>query len=278
MMLEHITSDTEQYERILGYSDPGEGKTRWATSLPERYGDMLYVCADEGSEGLGPILHQYRPRIIRLKVKPPDKDRSKWDPIAEYWDIAIKAQDGTWAREFPNAKTIIFDSFTAMAKQWMFHIANTGQFSQTGHIRIGPRGSEGGYNIPIPADYGAAQNALERYINKLFELSYHIIIVCHAAYDEPQEGGAPEFGPMTVGKATVRTMAGKFPMVVRITQRTVGGGPGKEAKQEVTAYTQRQGLWNAKLRSPKVLLDPDPINFWKEYDEKVYQAARHPKS
>jgi hypothetical protein len=281
-MLQHITDEVEQYERIAGYSDPGEGKTRWATSLTERFGDIIYICADEGSERMDPILHTYRPRVKRLKVRAPDdpKGREGWDPIAEYWDIAIKARDGTWRKEFPNAKTIIIDSVTEMGNQWMQHIANTGQFSVEKHIRIGPRGSEGGYNIPLPGDYGATQNAINRYLAALFELPYHIICVFHAAYDEPDSGGAAEFGPKTVGKATVRTIAGKFPMVVRVASKTIGAGPGKEPRQEVTAYTQRQGLWNAKLRSgddvnpmPKVVLNPDPINFWEKYDELIYSKA-----
>jgi hypothetical protein len=259
-----------QYEGILIYSDPGEGKTRLATSLTERFGETIYACADEKSEKLDPVLHRYRKRIHRWK---PEAGK---DVIAEYWDLLIKAKDGTWAREFPDAKTIAIDSGTAMGLSWLYHIANTGQFTQTGHIRIGPRGDDAGYNIPIPADYGAAQRALDRWVTFALNLPYHFIFICHADFDEPQEGGPAEFGPKTVGKATVRTLAGKFPMVVRVASRTTGGGPGKDARQEVTAYTQRQGMWNAKLRSgheinpiPKVKLDADPINFWKEYEEKV---------
>ena len=278
MSLAHITKDEPKKIIAADFGEPGSGKTRLATSLPiEPFGDMIYVCADEGSEGLDPILKKYRPRIHRLKPRPSDK--GEWDPIADYWDIVIKAKDGTWKREFPDAKTIIIDSFTAMSSYWMQHIANTGQFSQSGHIRIGPRGSEAGYNIPIPADYGATQRALDRYLNGLFDLPYHIICVFHAAYDEPDSGGAPEFGPMTVGKSTVRVIGGKFPMVVRVESRTVGAGPGKESKQEVTAHTQRQGVWNAKLRSgdeinpmPKTVLNPDPINFWETYIEKVHNS------
>ena len=76
-----------------------------------------------------------------------------------------------------------------------------------------------------------------------------------------------EGGPATAGKATVRSFPGRFDTVIHLERRTVDKTPS------ITAHTERHGIWSAGIRSghlvnpmPSIKLDPDPINFWKEYD------------
>jgi hypothetical protein len=127
----------------------------------------------------------------------------------------------------------------------------------------------------MQGDYMATHNIISRLVDFLFKQPLHLIVVCHAIYDEAREGGTIEGGPATAGKATVRSFPGRFDTVIHLTRRAnqPSGGTGNNQTSSVTAWTERHGIWSAGIRSghatnpmPKLDLDADPINFWKQYD------------
>src|SRR3972149_5190804 len=104
MGLKRVTEPSERFERILEYSDPKSGKTRLATSLTERFGDILYVAADPGSEGLASVLSPYSSRCKVITSTP--EPGKKYDPIDDAFHIAIM----DWKKEFPTVKTLVWDT------------------------------------------------------------------------------------------------------------------------------------------------------------------------
>ena len=260
----------ERLERCLIYSDPKCGKTRLATSLPERFGNLIYIAADEGSENLAPVLSSYRGRLTVVRA---GMGEGKKDLVGDYFEAACH----NWKKDVPGANTLIWDTMTASARQMLQHIADTGQFSQEKHIVLGAPGSAARQAIPMQGDYMAVQNMLERLVALLFQQALHVLVLCHATFDEPQGGGSVEGGPATAGKATVRSFPGRFDSVIHL-EKQVTQSPGQAAKSTVVAHTERHGIWSAGIRSqhpvnpmPKVVLESDPINFWNLYDQNFLQ-------
>lgn len=253
-------------ERILIYGDPKTGKTRLATSLTERFGNLIYFAADPGSEGLASVL-QPKKGQIHIVASAPEPGK-KYDPIDDAFQIAIM----DWSKEYPNAKTLVWDTMTATSMAVLQHVADTGQFSQGSHIALGTPGTAGRQNIPMQGDYMATHNIISRLVDYLFRQQLHIVVVCHATYDEPRDGGSVEGGPATSGKATVRSFPGKFDSVIHLQRRTVEGKP------VVEAFTERHGIWSAGIRSghkinpmPKTVLEADPTHFWQTFDSHFTQ-------
>lgn len=275
MSLKKLTAQEEKFERVLLYGDPKTAKTRLATSLTDRFGEILYYAADPGSEALSSVLPHYRSRINVIKSV---SDGKTWDPDADAFNFALM----DWSAEFPNVRTIVWDTMTATSLDLLSYVADTGQFSERKHIAIGS--GQSSQNIPMQGDYMAVQNRVHRLLNALFSKRLHLVVVCHANYDEPREGGSVEGGPATVGKATIRAFPGRFDTVL-FTNRSSKppekiGEPGKPT---FAVYTERYRIWSAGIRSshainpmPKVELDPDPINFWKLYDKNFAKVVPAP--
>lgn len=290
MALKLGSPTTERLERILIYGDPKTGKTRLATSLTPRFGDALYVASDPGSDSLSSVLNAYRPRIRPVSMEfPKGKPLTATDnPHRDSFHIACNDWIGSgvpaeWAGK-PPIKTLIWDTMTATAQDILAYVATSGQFSQSAHVGLGAPGSVEHQKLPMQGDYMAAHNIISRLVDFLFKQPLHLIVICHATYDEPREGGSVEGGPATTGKATVRSFPGRFDTVIHLTRRatTSGGvGPGTAPSPSVTAWTERHGIWSAGIRSghttnplPKLDLESDPINFWKQYDEKFLTASK----
>jgi len=260
----------ERLERILIYGDPKTGKTRLATSLTGRFGEILYVASDPGSESASSVLTPYVGRLHC--VKPTGGDTAKSNPHVDAFEIATR----DWKKDFPEVRTLIWDTMTATALDILQYVATSGQFSQTAHVGLGTPGSVEHQKLPMQGDYMATHNIISRLVDFLFKQPLHLIVICHATYDEPKEGGAVEGGPATAGKATVRSFPGKFDAVIRVARRASGGAPTAGVgggASTVTAFTERVGIWSAGIRSghatnpmPKVDLQSDPINLWEQYD------------
>jgi hypothetical protein len=258
-------------ERTLIYGDPKTGKTRLATSLTPRFGEALYIAADPGAEGMSSILPAYVGRIQCLK--PIGGDTAKSNPHVDAFEIATR----NWQKDFPEVKTLIWDTMTATALDILQYVATSGQFSQTAHVGLGIPGSPEHQKLPMQGDYMATHNIISRLVDFLFKQPLHLIVICHAGYDEPKDGGALEGGPATAGKATIRSFPGKFDSVLHVVRKgstpvpSVGGvGVGTS---NVSVFTERHGVWSAGIRSghtsnpmPRVDLQPDPINFWELHD------------
>ena len=254
------------WHRILIYSDPKSGKTRLATSLPSSWGKILYVAEDDNSESLAPVLEKYRSNITVVKSRPTYD--GKYDPVAEAFAIAMG-----WKEILPDAGTMIWDTMSSSGDKFLKYIAEKGQFSQTQHITVGAMDGPGKQVIPMQGDYGGAQNVISNLTSFLMQQPLHLIVLCHAKYDEPQTGETVEGGPATVGNATVRTYSKPFDTVIHLGKRSFGGGPGQDTKCVVVAHTERHGIWQASIREgkgrnpmPKVELKPDPIDFWNLYE------------
>lgn len=269
-------SSIETLERICFYGPPKAGKTRTATSLPKRFGNIIYFAADPASERLSSVLPDYRSRIHVVKSVPKlllngKPDYKNWDPDTEAFQFVLN--EAEWRKKWPLAKTIVWDTMTQTSNDILQHVATTGQFSEKKHIIIG----EGDFAqaIPMMGDYMAAQNRIDRLTDFLFRTEYHVIVLCHAIYDETSDGSDVEGGPATCGKAQVRKYAGKFPSYFYATRgRGQKEKPGDPEIPSFLLYTTKHKIWGAGIRSERkdnpiacVTLETDPINFWKRHDE-----------
>lgn len=257
-----VVKERQSKVRALGYAAPKSGKTRWATSLPDSFGQILYVAEDDNSETLGPVLDKYKSRITVVKSV---NDYSKtYDPVAEVFDIAVD-----WKKYCPEAGTIVWDTMSATGDRVLQFIAEKAQFSGQ-HIVVGAPSGPGRFVVPMQGDYGGAQNCITRLTSFLMQLPLHVIVLCHERLDEASGGQGIEGGPATVGNATVRTYSKPFDITVRLEKKTTAA-PGQPSKTTVTAFTERVGVWQASIREgggvnrmPRIELEPDPINFWNQ--------------
>lgn len=263
----------QRLERILIYGDPKTGKTRLATSLPDHFGKLLYVAADPGAESLGPVLAPYRDRIAGV-LKPSSGTEPKNNPHHDAFDIATRNWAAETSRIGEGVRTIVWDTMTATALDILSYVATSGQFSAGAHISLGTPGSVEHQKLPMQGDYMATHNIISRLVDFLFKQPLHLIVICHAAFDEPRDGGGAEGGPATAGKATVRSFPGRFDSVIHLQRRGSGPAPGAGtgASSSVVAYTERHGIWSAGVRSghannpmPKVDLAADPQHFWNDF-------------
>jgi hypothetical protein len=277
MALKIGSPTAERFERILIYGDPKTGKTRLATSLTGRFGDILYVASDPGADGLASVLGNYRDRIRCVSpatATPTVQDNPHRDAFLIACNDWIGKPPVEWKGKEP-IRTIVWDTMTATASDILSYVATSGQFSDKAHIGLGQPGGVEHQKLPMQGDYMATHNIISRLVDFLFKQPLHLIVVCHAVYDEPREGGNVEGGPATAGKATVRSFPGRFDTVIHLTRRAGGAqSTGTGPNSAVTAWTERHGIWSAGIRSghavnpmPKLDLEPDPNNFWREYDK-----------
>lgn len=260
MALKRGTTAEERLERILIYAEPKCGKTRLATSLPAHFGESIYVAWDPGTEHLGPVLSDYRNRLHVIQSVPDGK--TPYSPDVDAFAIALY----DWKKEYPNAKTLIWDHISATAEDCLAQIADAGQFSDK-HIKIGTPSSAGKLNVPMEGDYGAVHSTIDRLTTYLFRQPLHLIILAHATIIESKDGSGLLGGPATVGRASVRKYAGRFDTVIHL---------ARKRRDKVDAFVafmdKHDNLWSAGVRSsllinpmPSFDLAPDPINFWHTY-------------
>lgn len=246
-------------ERILIYSDPKCGKTRLATSLPEHFGESIYVAWDPGTEHLGPVLPQYRSRLHPIQSVP--KKGETYAPDQDAFAIALM----NWQEKFPKVRTLIWDHMSATAEDCLAFIADSSQFSKS-HVAIGAPGSAGKLNLPMEGDYGAVHGTIDRLTTFLFRQPLHLIVLAHANMAEVRGEGLVG-GPATVGKASIRKYPGRFDSVIHLARKK-----GEKGERYVAYTDKHDGLWIAGVRShlstnpmPSLDLSPDPINFWNTY-------------
>lgn len=265
----------EKRERIIVYGAPGVGKTRFALSLTPRFGNILYYAADYNSHYLDSIAAKKQERVTVIRTMGKD------GPIADFSEFCLHdwaSEEGTPLPDgtlFPRIGTIIVDTYTTVMQQAIMESANRGLAGVKPHFRVGEV-NKGGQNIPTWDDYLGTEGLSRGLIKDLFEGQHnmHIIFVCHE--DVKQVEGMPATGgPSHPGRKMVVDMPGSFSTVIRLIKEPVLI-PGEEvARNRVIAITDHDGKFIAKTRtqdesgiSPlgKVMLDPDPVNFWKQYD------------
>lgn len=257
--------------RIALYGPAKSGKTRLATSLPwgPLWGERaVYVAWDPGSEELGSVLTSNRDRLI---VVGPEKHGKKYDPLAQ----AVELATHDWKKDYPDVKTIIWDTVTETSRDLLAAYANSGQFSDK-HVTFGKPGSLEFHAAPMEGDYGAAQRSsvfILEYLDRQTEL--HKVLLFHDELVEPRENmpGSTFGGPALAGKAGTKIIAGRYDNLLRCGTRPITIPPNKVETRYVVS-TRPSGHWLAGFRHPQEVnpipqleLKPNPVSFWNAFDQ-----------
>lgn len=248
---------------IVAYGAGGTSKSRSAAACcrarPDVYGERAaLVCADPGSEGLGPILEADRGRMEKVGFD------AKSDVYTQIMDIL----QFDWKAE--GIKTCIWDTMTTVGQIMLAQLANSGKFSERNIELSTVKGGEA--KQPMQGDFLAAETLLFRFLYKLRDSGMNHILLFHELDVRPEQGtpGDPYGGPAFVGKAMTRKIGGWATQTLRFSTR-----PKKRAtltapiEQEYVVHTEDRGIWKAKFRlpqptnpCPEIVLNPDPINLW----------------
>lgn len=253
------------------YAEPKCGKTRLATSLPwgERWGTKaLYVAADMDSENLGSVLLHNREHLVTEK---PTYDKSKGrTPHTEAFRIAST----DWASK--GYQTLIWDTGSTTAEELLHYYADSGVFQGDKgdkHISVGDAHSY--MAQPLQGDYAVAQGAVARVLRMLFQQRMNVIVLFHQ--DSTEAEGLGTYGPKTVGRSTIRTVAGMFDNLLRIEVKDravqTRAGVAPQIVQDYIVHTARQGRFMAGVRIPhvdnpypQIVMEKDPINVWRTFE------------
>lgn len=276
------TSGLSNRRRIALYGEPKFGKTRLATSLPwgDHWGERaVYVGWDEGAAELASVLPANRERLIQVYPEPVEKKNRDGsttlvlDPHKE----AIQIASRNWKKDYPEVGTIIWDTMTSTSQDLLSAYADTGAFSEDGHVSVGEKGTPTYMAQAMQGDYGLAQRATLHILKFLFNQPLNVIVLFHVGETEGNSGRMV-IGPATVGRAGIEPVSQRFDNLFRVEARETMGKDKDPRKKQLQFYciTQRKGLYLGGLRSPhkenpmpEVLLEPDPINFWQRLDESL---------
>ena len=253
----------EPRERILVYSVAGYGKTRFVTSLTDRFGEIIYIAIDEGSESLDSVLSKYRSRIHVEAL----------DGINPLEDAAAIVHTN-WKAKYPKAKTLVIDTFSTWTWNVLQYITNAGMFS-TKRVVIG-EGTKQATALPDVGEYGGVHAQIRLFLTNLFNVQrdMNIIIVCHS---DPPEAGRGKGGPSTVGKKMTEWLPARFKTVIHLDREVSNVITNSQVLQssKLRAYSAPHGEWIARINEssekgnpmPVFDLPIDPNPYWVRYDE-----------
>jgi len=255
-------------DRIAVYGVPGVGKSSFAFSVPEEMGGIVYVALDDNAETLRVVPKEVRKRVMAV-VKP------RGENVLQNLEQVAATK---WSKEFPGAGVLIIDTFTTAAIRLLLWFANKGFFSGKDgdkHVVFGNPGNQ--QAIPLPADYGAVQNATRSFFDHLFATNddLHILTLFHQRFGQDAQKNFIG-GPATVGNAMLEELPSLFDTVIRLERKNQ---QIKDAKGSVTtksvvlARTDHHGYWISKIREgggkgnpiPIVELNSTGSNFWPLY-------------
>lgn len=263
-----VSQSENTLERIIIYGRAGIGKTRLALSLPEeKYGEIVYYAADTNSWQLSSISKSKRSRIHVVK---PRGD----DPTSLFMQFCMT----DWKEMFPNAKTLVVDTYTKVALDSIAFSANTNAVDREPHYIIGTPG-EGGVAIPNRGDYQAIDSLSKGYLDMIFshQEGMHIIFICHEDV-KIVEGVSSIGGPAHPGRTMTEYLPAQFSTVIRLTKDQQLNDDTGDLDNVVVATTENDGKYIAKLRSndesqrsPLAVrtLDLNPSSYWIEYDNSL---------
>jgi hypothetical protein len=262
-------------ERVIIYGDPGIGKSRLMLSLTERFGNILYYAADDNSEFLDSISEEKRQRIFVIKPVGDDAIVN----FQEFCEHDWRAEEGTVlpdGRIFPRIDTIVVDTYTAVVERTLQATANQGLAGAEKHFYV--ETADGGkITIPNRGDYRGNDSLSSGFLDTLFDKQrdFHIIFGCHEQLKYVEEvcvGG----GPSHPGRRMLKELPGRFNTVIRLIRDTVEvQHPEYHLENVVIAVTENDGQFVAKVRTSdedqpnplaRVILERNPINFWRAYD------------
>lgn len=263
--------------RVGLYAAPKTGKTRLSTALPwdtPRWGSRaIYVPTDPGAEELGSVLSENRERLICVKPEPKTLGgKVVYDPLAEAVEIATH----DWQKDFPDVRTLIWDTMTQTSRELLSAYADSGQFSDK-HVTFGKPGSATYHAQPMEGDYGAAQRSTLFILQYLFRQPLNLVVLFHEDHVEPKEDKPAESlygGPSIAGKAGIKVIAALFDNLFRLDVKNVPGKGGVGTIAQYRVNTVQRYIWLAGFRHmtrenpiPTVILEPNPVHFWNSFDE-----------
>ena len=248
------------------YSDPGCGKTRLITSVPDEWGEGVYVSADPSSDKMGSILPQFRSRLH--VVRPGWKlDKSGVNQKVDYTIHNFELAMINWKSQFPNLGFIAIDTASHIARRML---------NESGLKRT--EGSDAATKAAVVVvtgdDYGDTQNRMLRLLELWIEQPLHVLIAFHSATLETKEGIILYGGPATVGQKALKPVAGMVDSLFYMSRKFKPGAGG--GKMEYNVYSEPQGVWAAKLRiartngtnpMPHVQLEPNPSHLWTQLEK-----------
>ena len=257
--------DQNAFERIIVYARAGIGKTRFGLSLTERFGKIAYFAADKNSWLLQSISKEKRKRVVVVKPK-------GYDPTALFMQFCMT----DWSEIDPEIKTLVVDTYTKVAMDAIAWTANTNAVDREKHYIIGEPG-EGGIAIPNRGDYQAIDGLSKGFLDMLFDKQSdkHIIFLCHEEV-KTVEGVNSVGGPQHPGRQMIDYLPAQFSTVIRLIREELLVPGADNVEPVVVAITDNDGKFVAKLRTEnenepnpmaRVLLERDPVNFWKQYDD-----------
>ncbi len=235
-------------QRIALYGDPKSRKTNIVTSFPCEKG--IYVADDPGSERMESTLAGHK---AKWTIVVPDSN----DPYKEAVEIASRKWEGYDA--------IVWDTFTIRTQRILYSFADSGVFSENKHIGVGAKGTLGYIAQPMMGDYAVTQRAINSILDFLFRQP--INVVCTFWADLADKDVSPVYGPMTVGQASIRAIAGRFDNLFRVEAKPPSNMPNQQVKAtEYIVHMQTEGRWLAGARAPKALgkfkVGDEPAEFW----------------
>lgn len=246
------------------YGGGSSGKTRLACSAmrgaPEWFGSKaVYIAIDPETASLGPVLP---PDRKNLEVVTINLDKDVYDQVKDIYSFNWRAE---------GFDTVITDTFTILSQVMLGQLTNSGRFSDKG-IQI-----SGADKLSQQGDYLATGVLMSTLLRRQLASGMNHLTLFHEQEVRPDAGkpGEPIGGPMTVGKASVRTVVNWyntfFHMVEEPKKRT---DLTKPLEYQRVVRTARHGIWQAKLRSPElenklpeIVAEPDPINVWRVLDK-----------
>lgn len=251
-------------ERIIGYSRPGVGKTRWGLSLTPRYGKIAYFAADNSSFMLQSISESKKSRVVVVRPLGPD-------PTAAFMAFCMR----DWKKFDPEIGTLVVDTFSKVGMDSIAYSANSGSMDREKHFVIGTPG-EGGVAIPNRGDYQAVDSLGKGFLDMLVarQAGLHIILLCHEDVKIVGETHAVG-GPAWPGRQMTEYLPGQFSTVVRLIreQQLIKGAEMPE--DVVVAIAEGDGKFVAKCRTndetqpnkmARVVCNRNPINWFEQYD------------
>jgi len=257
-------SDRDIKERILIYGRAGIGKTRFALSVPPRFGKIVYYAADMNAEFLSSLASAKHKRIIVVK---PDGD----DAIKNFTQFC--RQD--WRKIDPEVQTLVVDTYSKVAFDAIRYSANSGAVTAEKHYVVGDP-NNGGQTIPNRGDYLGIESLSKGFLDMLFNFqSHNNIIFIHHEDIKLVDGITAVGGPSHPGRHMLEYLPAQFNTVIRLIRDSIVV-PGASAPEDVViAIGENDGKFIAKMRTrdeenenplARVTLDRNPENYWKLYD------------
>lgn len=277
----------QTHEHVMIYSRPGFGKTRLATSLTSRWGEVLYYAADMGAAEVGSVLRKHMGNIHVVnptsgKIDPKTKKKEASNPVHDFTEFCMMDWNGfvdptTGEMPYKNVKTLVVDTYTTIANKCLQWSADHSSVTAEQHFRIGDP-EHGGRVVPNRGDYLGLYSITRGFMDLLDQHQSHMNIIfnMHEELNSP-EGAAALGGPSHPGQQMLEELPGMFDTVIRITRKPVPAKDGKPATFDLYANTAPTGVYLGKVREngeggnpiPSTKLNIDPINFWEIYDSEI---------